>query len=134
MTHLTRRDFLARLGLGLVAAALLDPADLLDRLAPRKLYVPGADLGGFRIVKVQGPIGMTGEVIAAHEGAFVRWAERELERQRAAIERRVLRTIGETEYVYDTPDVGSLRFRRSRKVPSNTLYVMPGVKLDRFGL
>lgn len=38
-----RRDFLTRLGLLSAAAVLMDPAELIERLAPRRLLVPGAD-------------------------------------------------------------------------------------------
>ena len=38
-----RRSFLARLGMLTAAAAVMDPEELIDHLAPRRLYVPGAD-------------------------------------------------------------------------------------------
>ena len=38
-----RRSFLTRLGVLTAAAAVMDPAELIERLAPRKLYVPGAE-------------------------------------------------------------------------------------------
>lgn len=40
-----RRTFLTRLSILTAAAAVMDPAELIERLAPRRLYVPGADFG-----------------------------------------------------------------------------------------
>lgn len=45
-----RRDFLLRLGQAAALAAVMDPLELIERLAPRRLYVPGADFTSRLIV------------------------------------------------------------------------------------